>query len=317
MATTSAQAHMADLHRWQAPPVWRLLSHGTHFAGRHSNTTWRGLAQLHDSHEPGLPVIVKVMPNNETLAAELACALAAKALRLQVPDGVLVLAEKDQLPGLPRRYTGAGTDRVLCFGSAYQFPDDTTVRPTNEAAVEEWVWQQLCGSKQGPAGGVWDELVANNDRHCDNVVFDGARWWLIDHEHTLPPVAKVMKRFAQTVARQTVLNYQSPENTLAKEMHVRRPNNHGMLDLPATFAPLKQRITWLAEQAQSWVTGIKEIDTVLIYTHIYLRAIELRMAPLALHLASRLAQPEGDSLWNFSNAPTSVSSRPNTQRPPV
>lgn len=301
-SNANATASMADLHRWQDPPVWRMLSTGTHFSGRHHNTTWRALAQVHGNHEPGLPMVVKWMHKKETLAAELACALAGQALRLQVPGGVLVLAEKDQLPGLPRKVAGAANDWVLCFGSEYQFPDDTAVRPSNEDAVEEWIWQRLCDTKQGPAGGVWDELIANNDRHCDNVVFDGTRWWLIDHEDTLSPVAKVMKKFTEQLARQSVLDYHPTENTLASQVAKRRPQDHGMHDLPAGLSRLKLRLSWLADLSQNWCTHIPEVDTVLMMTHLYLRSIELRLPALALHLSRRLAQPEGDSLWNSSNA---------------
>ena len=314
MATEGA----ADLQRWRVPPVMRLLSTGTLLEGNHTNKVWRGLAQAPGSMEPGVPLIVKWASRNEVLAAELACALAARALRLQVPSGVLVLAEKSDLPGLPHRVRGAGTDRVLCFGSELQWPDDSLARPVQAAAAEEWIWQRLCDTPQGPSGGVWDELVANDDRHCDNVIFDGHRWWLIDHEFTLPSVAKVMKRFAETAMRQTVIDDRSKDNTLAGEMIKRRPHDHKMDDLPASWQGQRLRLRWLADQAQQWATGQAPVDTVLMMTHVYLRSIDLRLPALALHLQRRLARPESASLWNSSSHPAIPSkATPTTPRRPV
>ena len=175
----------ADLQRWRAPPIYQMLSGGTLVPGQHQNKVWSGLAQIPGSTEPGTSLIVKWVAKKEILATELACSLAAQALRLQVPRGFLVIAEKDQLPGLPARVTGGAHDKVICFGSELQWQDDTIGRPVGSQAVEEWVWKRLCQTDQGPVGAVWDELVANEDRHYQNVVFDGKRWWLIDHEYSL------------------------------------------------------------------------------------------------------------------------------------
>jgi hypothetical protein len=303
----------ADLQRWRNPPVYRLLSMGTLLKGNHQNKVWRGIAQTPGSTEPGIPMVIKWVPKNEVLAAELACALAGRALKLQVPPGVLVLAQKSDLPDLPRRVSGAPSDLVVCYGSELQWPDDTVARPTQAPAVEEWTWQRLCDTPQGPAGGVWDELVANDDRHYENVVFDGNKWWLIDHEYTLPSVAKVMKRFAEQAVRQTVVDDHAKQNILAEQVLRRRPKDHKMDHLPASWLPLRQRLQWLADQAQRWQTNLQPVDTVLMMTHIYLRSIDLRLPALALHLRQRLAQPDSASLWNSSS--TSRTRTPTPRRP--
>lgn len=310
-----ATAGPADLQRWREPPVYRLLCTGMLLDGNHQNKVWRGMAQTPGSTEPALPLIVKWTDKKEVVAAELACALAAKALRLQIPGGAIVLAEKADLPGLPQRVRGAGTDLVICYGSELQFPDDTLARPTRADAAEEWIWQRLCNTPQGPAGGVWDELVANDDRHCENVVFDGHRWWLIDHEYSLPGVARAMKKFTETSTRQGLIDYRAKENTLAAQVLRRRAADHKMADLPTQWAPLRQRLQWLADQAQNWQTDMEPVNTVLMMTHFYLRGIELRLPALALHLHDRLAQPEGASLWNSSSNPTSSAPRKTTRRP--
>ncbi|GEM_PF-1335303 len=301
MTTSTA----ADLQRWRAPPIYRLLSTSTLLEGEHLNKVWRGMAQVPGSTEPALPVIVKWTDKKEVIAAELACSLAARAFKLQVPAGVIVLAEKGDLPGLPLRVKGANTDLVICFGSELQWPDDTFARPSKSDAAEEWIWQRICDTAQGPAGGVWDELVANEDRHCQNVVFDGHRWWLIDHEHTLPAVAKVMRRFAEQVARQAVIEHAASKNALAAEVARRRPNDHQMENLPEVWTRARGRLQWLADQAQHWHTGWGHVDTILMMTHVYLRSIDLRLPALALHLERRLMKPEKASLWSsYSNDQT-------------
>lgn len=298
MATSDGAA---DLQRWRSPPVYMMLSGGTILPGNHQNKVWRGLAQIPGNTEPGISLCIKWVRQKEVLATELACALAAQALRLQVPRGVLVIADRDQLPGLPARVVGGPTDKVLCFGSELQWPDDMAARPVGREAVEEWVWQRLCESAQGPAGAVWDELIANEDRHFENVVFDGHRWWLIDHEFTLSPVAKAMKNFTEPGVRQALVNFQPSGNTLAYEV-VSRRRDHNMQAVPSSLAASRQRLLWMASQAQHWKTGLAEVDTVLMMTWYYLTSIELRLPALSLHLASRIHNPTKPLKWTSTSA---------------
>lgn len=293
----------ADLQRWRDPPVYRMLSPGALLSGDHLNKVWRGMAQMPHSTEPGLPMIVKWVEKKERLAAELACCLAARAFRLQVPAGVLILAEKDQLYGLPKRVVEGPADTVLCFGSEFQWPDDTLARPSNSDAASEWVWTRLCHSAQGDTGGVWDELVANEDRHTDNVVFDGVRWWLIDHEKTLTPLAKVMMKFAEAVVRQAVIEHRAPANPIATEMVSRRPADHKMESLPQGLVNLRVRLHWLIEQVLRWKTGLADVDTVFMMTEIYLRSIDLRLPALPMHLHARLNKPVPPALWPGISTP--------------
>jgi hypothetical protein len=45
----------------------------------------------------------------------------------------------------------------------------------------DFVWGKICEDEIAPTGAVWDELVANPDRHVQNLLFDGSKWWLFDH----------------------------------------------------------------------------------------------------------------------------------------
>lgn len=298
-----AQNGAADLQRWRDPPVNRMLSPGTLLSGAHLNKVWRGMTQMPRSTEPGVPMIIKWVEKKEQLAAELACALAARALRLQIPSGVLVLAQKDQLRGLPKRVVDSQQDVVLCFGSEFQWPDDTFAKPTDTDAAREWVWSRLCQSPQGAAGGVWDELVANEDRHTENLVFDGVRWWLIDHEKTLTPLNRLMMKFADAAIRQTVISHRAPDNPIVAEMVSRRPHDHKMEALPTALVNLRVRIQWLADQARKWKTGLNDVDTVFMMTEIYLRSIDIRLPALAMQLNSRLAKQAPPALWSQSSTP--------------
>ena len=304
----------ADLQRWRTPPVYRMLSGGLLLPGRHENKVWRGLAQYPDNTEPGVSLCIKWVKRKEVLATELACSLAAQALKLQVPRGALVIADRDQLPGLPAKATEVAGNRVVCFGSELQWPDDTIARPVGQEAVEELVWRGICDTPQGPFGAVWDELVANEDRHFENVVFDGHRWWLIDHEFTLQPVAKAMKRFAETSIREGVIDYQSPENTLAEEVRSRR-SDHEMTKIPQSLNSSKQRLLWMVGQARRWRTGVSEIDTILMMAWYYLSSIELRLPALPLHLDRRLHKPSGQLEWPPSNKASIASKPPSRNRP--
>lgn len=288
----------ADLEEWRSPPLYRLLSSGALLEGSHVNKVWRGLVHPVGDTAPGVPMMIKWLADPIALATELACALAGQALRLQVPAGRLVLAEADMLQGLPSRFPGR---RVLCFGSQLQWPDDMTVRLIkDDAAVEEHIWQKLCETPQAPTGAAWDELVANEDRHHQNVVYDGRQWWLFDHEAALEPIARVMKRFAQQSARQEVAAHHAKRNQIAEQLVIRRPNDHAIERQAPNLLALRYRLQWLADAARNWRTGNADVDQTFAVAEIVLRSIDLRLPALALHLQQRLAKPEGASLWKLT-----------------
>lgn len=280
-------------------PVRQMLGGAILQTGNHVNKVWRGMTGVPASTEPAMPMAIKYVDSRPVLAAELACSLAARVLRLAVPPGALVIAQPEDLPGLPARL--AGLSHVVCYGSAFQWPDETTARPRSAAGLEEWTWQQVCHSNQGASGGAWDELVANPDRHYENVVFDGNTWWLIDHECALPSVAKVMKSFVELMSRQSILDDWAPRNTLAENMAQRRPHDHGLHKQPSLFEKHRRSLHLLCDAAKHWRTEIPDVDATLEMTEVYLRSIHLRLPALALHLGQRLRQPDSRSLWDPSN----------------
>ena len=255
--------------------------------------------------EPCLPVALKWMSGGaHKLPVELACSLAAAELGLPVPRGVVVLAKGDQLPGLPGYAKPiAGTDDYLCYGSMHQWPDDSGVRQLDDASATESTWRHLCDSPGAAPGAAWDELAANADRHAGNLVFDGNKYWFIDHELALQPIAKAMRHFAEQAARHQLIDHRARANIVADQLTRRRPNDHGLLAQPQRFARIETRMKLLADRVQQWSTSNAAVDPNWPMTEIVLRGIALRLPALGLMLNQRLQTPDASSLWN-SSSPT-------------
>jgi hypothetical protein len=295
------------VQKWRITPIKRLISASDPFTDNaHLHHVWRGLAQYPNDTGLAQPMFIKWIADRPLLAAELASALTAQAFDLPVPDGCLVLADAADLPGLPRAAACEGANKILCYGSQFMGPDDTVGRPIAEAYVQEWIWQQVCNTDTGPQGGVWDELLANEDRHCDNVVSSGARWWLIDHEGALPSLASMMRRFSEALVRQSLIDHHSRHNELANEM-MRRRDDHGMARLPGEWQRKMRRLEILIAVSKNWdTTTLPYVDNTLEFTRHYLHGMRLRIPALSLHLAQRLGIPTAASLWNSppSNPPS-------------
>ncbi|MBB1161488.1 hypothetical protein [Aquariibacter albus] len=290
-----------DLDDTSRPPWARLMSGGLTVEAGQENKVWRGQLQVPGSTESCVPAVVKWMNNQPKVAIELACALAAAELKLDVPRGVVVLAERDQLPGLPVRAKPLpNTQDFLCFGSVHQWPDDSAVRMLDDAAAEEHTWRRLCEMPAAAPGAAWDELVANADRHTGNLIFDGHRYWFIDHELALQPLAQVIRRWAVQANRQRVLEHRARGNELAAQLARRRPSDHGLQGQPAKFQKAGQRLGLLADRMRQWHTGYPPVDDIWPMAEVVLRGIAARLEPLALMVNERLGVREGASLWNSS-----------------
>lgn len=298
-----------ELDSWRDPPLFRLLSTAIPLHGNHLNKVWQGLVHREGVAEAGVPMIVKWLPDQIKLMTELACAMAAQALKLPVPSGGLVLCPSDQLPELPQ---GAGSGLLICFGSYLQFEDrgSAALMKNEDGAVAEFVWRQVCQSRTAGPGAAWDELVANGDRHCENLIFDGTKWWLFDHERALEPLSQVMRRFADQVVRQQVISHRAVRNNLAQELVARRPRDHRLDAEPNALVARRQRLRWMADAVGKWQTEDKALNEMFAICQVVLLSIDLRLPDLAQSLQQRLSIPSGDSLWTNS----STKSRQSLQR---
>ncbi len=291
--------HGLDLDDHKAPPFARLVSTGLPIDKGQVHKVWRGLVQVPGSTEPAIPVALKWMSGQSKLPIELACSLAAAQLGLPVPRGVVVLSSRDQLPGLPAAVKPLpGSDDVICYGGMHQWPDDSAARLLDEDGAAEYTWRQLCQSASAAPGAAWDELTANPDRHVNNLLFDGLRYWFIDHEQALEPMAQMMRRWAATVVRQAVLEHQAKVNAVATQLVRRRPRDHEILGQPSHFNRAARRIELLADAVRGWSSGHKHVDDVWPLTEVVLRGISLRLPALADMLTRRLQIPLPRSLWN-------------------
>ncbi|CAJ2908726.1 Uncharacterised protein [Burkholderia pseudomallei] len=279
------------------PPVYRLLGVPEKLRGKHLNHAWKGLAGVPGADEPGTPVVVKYLPNAAQLDIELACGLASQVLKLPVPTPGLVIAEPDDLPGRP---TSMKAGRVVLFGSLFQPPDPFMVRHAEAGASgEEHIWESVCYNDTGRAGAAWDELVANPDRHAQNLLFDGVKWWLFDHNLALEPVTKLYKAIAEASSQRHVVTHTARINQLLTQLLQRRPVDHGIEEEAAKFARHAQRLKMLAIEMRRWRLPPEGAVTATInMAALIVELIALRLEPLPLYLAQRLEKPSAETLWN-------------------
>jgi hypothetical protein len=285
-------------------PVVQLMSAGPPIYEQQINRAWRGLVQAPGSVQPGFPAVLKFMPSNVKVSIELGCSLASAALKLPVPRGMLALADPSDLQGMPADAKSIpGRSEVLCYASMLQWPQDTMERVDKEdQAVADHLWNRFCHSNVASPGAAWDELVANPDRHARNFIFDGTRYWLIDHDLSLKPLAEAMREMTGQAGRQKILEHRASRNQVATQLLQRRPNDHGMLAQPRTFEARKRALETQVIAMSKWRTGIPSLDAVLQDAETVVRGIILRLPALALQLNERLEKPNGPLLWTPSTA---------------
>lgn len=285
-------------------PVVHLVSAGEAIYARQVNRAWRAMVQTPGSTEPAIPVALKFMESHVRVAMELGCSLAAYALRLPVPRGMIVLANPAELIGLPsdaKRLSGRA--EVLCYGSVLRWPEDTAEQVLDEdARVQNFLWQRFCATKTAAPSAAWDELVANDDRHPGNFIFDGSRYWLIDHELALRPLAESVRLMAIATTRQLILGHRAKRNQVATQLRSRRPDDHAIpAQVPAFLAKMRA-LDALVLRMQHWRTGVPKLDAVLTDAETVVRGIMLRLPALGEQLAVRLSSKSGPLLWESSTA---------------
>lgn len=262
--------------------------------GNHVNRAWRGQVA-----SQGMPraktMILKWLDGHLAFCVELACALAAQSLGLRVPAPGIVIAPREFLQGIP---AAVRSEEVLLVGSEYKVPDVFLARATHgNPAAEEFVWNKLCASDMGPAGAAWDELVANEDRHHQNAIFDGSHWWLFDHDRALMEAGPFSKNPTDPKVRLDLKNFSARCNNLAAQMVKRHRSSHGISLQPAEFDRHKTALSLLAQAAMKWIHSDPRMQGIFDTTAILLTAIELRLPALALNIQARIEEPSAEDLW--------------------
>ena len=273
-----------------APPIYHLAGTAELQDGDHSHDVWSVRVVHADMPNYTLPMIVKALPSAVTVAVELACGLAAKELRLNVPQPGLVVADRDDLPGLADSYVGK---RLLLVGSHFQQRDALFAAAVeNSSAAEKMIWDSVCETPVGRQGAAWDELIANPDRHCENLLFDGTQWWLFDHDQALSPAAAFVSAQGEMQTRLDAITHSASVNCLAAELLQRYGGQHeAIAEQSRRLNSGTRRLQALANFARHWTHPDAEVQTLLKLIAIVLELIQLRLPALAEQLQRRIAPP--------------------------
>ena len=277
------------------PPIYRLLAVAEKVHGKHLNHVWKGLVGRPWLDEPGIPVFAKYLPHPVQIDIELACGLASQALKLPVPKPALVIAELDDIPSHP---TTLKVGPVVLFGSVFQPPDPFIARRTAQDPMgAEFVWGKICEDVVAPTGAAWDELVANPDRHVQNLLFDGSKWWLFDHNLALQPLSKLYSAIDQGSAQAKIISHVARVNQILDQLKQRRQADEGILAEAERLNRQSKRLTILALEMRKWEVDKKLAGTITMAATI-IDLIALRLDPLAMYLKDRLQIPSEKSLWS-------------------
>lgn len=268
-----------------APPIFHLAGTAELQDGDHTHDCWHARVVHETLANHSLPMIVKAMPSQVGLAIELACGLAARELRVSVPQPGLVLADRDDLPGIRPSVRGK---RILLVGSHYQERDALFAGAVEDEAAEEMVWRSVCSSPAACQGGAWDELIANPDRHCENLLFDGKTWWLFDHDQALAPANDFTRNEQDARTRQDAIAHVAAANGLVHEFLTRHLGQHlAVLQQTRKLDGGKKRLHALSVYARHWTHSDTGIQQVLQLSAVVLGLIHLRLPALAEQLARR------------------------------
>lgn len=147
------------------------LTRGSRLVGGSSNPVYAGLVST--AKTGFIHSHVKLL-NESAFFVESVCALVLKTANIPAPEPLwvkvhkAVLDKKDPWPF-------QGFDSVLCFATR-TIPGARTLR---HAQMEDD--QKLLKWEPSSRAGVFDEVMANDDRQANNILTDGKSYWLIDH----------------------------------------------------------------------------------------------------------------------------------------
>lgn len=144
-----------------------------------SGETWR--ASLMGSPNPAW---VKLDDNPRRTIADLVCAQVGRAMGLPIPKPFLVHVQPEDIPA-DSAWHGR-TSACYCFASRHEGKNPQTfarLLTGNDAAARVAIsrWSGLHATM------IFDEWIANDDRHNGNMLYDpeGNGFWLIDHGRAL------------------------------------------------------------------------------------------------------------------------------------
>lgn len=131
------------------------------------NQTYKSHVQ---THEGVVQAYVKLIPNRE-IYIECVCAVIGRSLGLPIPKPLIVKVNHESLDNIePGQH-------LLAFGS-----EDSVYPSLKRRGIDDELIKKLENFKQTLDIGVFDEWIANPDRHGGNILFDGSKnFTFIDH----------------------------------------------------------------------------------------------------------------------------------------
>lgn len=183
------------------------------------NETFIGLIELPEGR---LRAYIKVLQHPQ-LVNELISTALGRAVGLSIPEGFLLTAVAEDLPESHMLANYAG--EALIFGSAEVASLSLRrrfVKPETEIMAEllrKW--------KGWVKAAIFDELIANPDRHSGNLLLENYdRVWLIDHSHSLTgPFWKEADLIPETVVANQLADEGFPRLSLPERIRVRDETN--------------------------------------------------------------------------------------------
>ncbi len=137
--------------------------------------SWKGTVR--DSTGVDRVAFIKMLPEKQ-LWSEVAAALIATALALPAPRPMLVKVERTELPD-SQSWQDKEMSRIAFASEDAMHPSFKHFLRLNDAAK-----LRLLSWKHFNQTGVFDEWIANRDRHNGNLLYDGHdNFLLIDHSH--------------------------------------------------------------------------------------------------------------------------------------
>lgn len=131
------------------------------------NPTFKAHVQ---THEDVIQAYVKLIPPRE-IYVECVCAVVGRFLGLPIPKPLIVKVDHEALINIP------GGEYKLAFGS-----EDSVYPSLKRRGLNDELFKKLDNFKKTLDVGVFDEWIANPDRHGGNILFDGSdNFTFIDH----------------------------------------------------------------------------------------------------------------------------------------
>ena len=298
---------MAEIIEDQDAPIFELMSEPTIVIGDHVNTVWRGLACPYGTSDAGAAMIIKALLSPLALATEVACAIAGRYLGLPVPAPSIVLCDPDLLTQIPQgvlqNSLKTADGQFIYYGSQLIFEHPIRPSSTSDPKVIERIWAKVCANEVAPSGAAWDELVANPDRHHENLTYDGQRWWLYDHDKALGSLAELYARLTETESRAAIVAHQAPRNQIASEMEQRKCDMTQVGQRSRSMSRSTKGFDLLVSRVEKWQNYDVRVNGVLALTADVLRSIGFRLPAIELLVEQRINTKQHlPSLWSPPDA---------------